>query len=116
MKDFLICIDNTPIEAGCPDDITTNAIVDSYSTVDFTVNCTDSVDTYIVPKCNATKNETLFPVGSTTVTCLCQDQSENVDNCSFSVTVNGKSVTKLRVSEVVVILRQLKNNLNIYNP
>lgn len=68
------------------------------------MNCTDNVDKYIVPKRNATQNETLFPVGRTRVIYLCHDDSDNVGGCSFNVIVYDKSVIKWKLSEVVVIL------------
>ncbi|PIK47700.1 exported protein of unknown function [Apostichopus japonicus] len=58
--------------------------------VDFVTSCSDNIDTSIQADCNATSGSE-FPVGVTTVTCSCEDLSQNTDRCSFTVTV--KDVT-----------------------
>ena len=77
--------------ANCPDDQVADAQDQGYttSTVDFPVSCEDNIDKDIEPICNATENVTPFPVGDTTVSCVCVDRSDNTDLCSFKVTVNG---------------------------
>ena len=83
--------DVTNPTANCPD----NQVADAQdegnttTTVDFPVSCEDTIDKNIGPNCNATENVTPFPVGETTVSCSCTDQSNNTDLCSFKVTVNG---------------------------
>ncbi|XP_071817396.1 uncharacterized protein [Apostichopus japonicus] len=84
--------DVTDPTASCPNDTDTDARLHEGTTarVDFVASCSDNIDTGIQAACNAT-NQTEFPVGVTTVTCSCEDLSQNTDECSFTVTV--KDVT-----------------------
>ncbi|XP_071817411.1 uncharacterized protein [Apostichopus japonicus] len=84
--------DVTHPNASCPNDIDTDARLQEGTTarVDFVTSCSDNIDTGIQAACNAT-SESEFPVGVTTVTCSCEDLSQNTDECSFTVTV--KDVT-----------------------
>ncbi|PIK40610.1 putative agglutinin-like protein 5 [Apostichopus japonicus] len=82
--------DVTHPNASCPNDIDTDARLQEGTTarVDFVTSCSDNIDTGIQAACNAT-SESEFPVGVTTVTCSCEDLSQNTDECSFTVTVKG---------------------------
>ncbi|XP_071826307.1 uncharacterized protein [Apostichopus japonicus] len=84
--------DVTHPTASCPNDINTDANRQEGTTarVDFVPSCFDNIDTGIQAACNAT-SQSEFPVGATTVTCSCEDLSQNTDECSFTVTV--KDVT-----------------------
>ncbi|XP_071817423.1 calcium-activated chloride channel regulator 4-like isoform X3 [Apostichopus japonicus] len=81
--------DVTHPTAICPIDIDTDARLREGTTarVDFVASCDDNIDTGIQAACNAT-SQSEFPVGVTTVTCSCEDLSQNTDVCSFTVTVN----------------------------
>ncbi|XP_071826332.1 hyalin-like isoform X2 [Apostichopus japonicus] len=84
--------DVTNPTASCPNDIRTDARLQRGTTarVDFEASCSDNIDTGIQAACNAT-SQRKFPVGITTVTCSCEDLSQNTDECSFTITV--KDVT-----------------------
>ncbi|PIK47292.1 putative G-protein coupled receptor [Apostichopus japonicus] len=83
--------DVTEPNATCPGDITTDATEESKTTarVTFVASCPDNIEMGIQPNCNATSNQTMFSVGVTTVTCLCEDASQNINDCSFNVIVKG---------------------------
>ncbi|XP_071816448.1 hyalin-like [Apostichopus japonicus] len=82
--------DVTHPNASCPNDIDTDARLQEGTTarVDFVTSCSDNIDIGIQAACNAT-SESEFPVGVITVTCSCEDLSQNADECSFTVTVKG---------------------------
>ncbi|XP_071826934.1 hyalin-like [Apostichopus japonicus] len=82
--------DVTHPTASCPNDIDTNASLRNGTTarVNFVASCSENVDTGIQAACNAT-SQSEFPLGATTVTCSCEDLSQNTDECSFTVTVKG---------------------------
>ncbi|XP_071826315.1 uncharacterized protein [Apostichopus japonicus] len=86
--------DVTHPTASCSNDIDTNASLQNGTTarVDFVASCSDNVDTGIQAACNAT-SQSEFPIGVTTVTCSCEDLSQNTDECSFTVTVKVEDVT-----------------------
>ena len=97
--------DVTEPSLTCPSDIVVNATGESAttSTVPFLVSCQDNIDKSIQPICNATENITPFSVGETTVVCSCQDSHENVDGCSFIVTVEGLSFSVQQHIYLVVL-------------
>lgn len=80
-------IDNTPPVPQCPDDI----VVDNDAgvcgaVVNFTATVTDNCPGPTI-SCSPASGS-LFPIGTTTVTCTATDASNNTSTCSFTVTVN----------------------------
>ncbi len=84
-------VDTTPPaittpEGGTPPDLTVKATGPTGATVSFVLGATDGVDGPLSSTCSPAPGS-LFPVGTTTVTCTATDRAGNVAGVSFEVTV-----------------------------
>lgn len=79
-------IDTTPPAITTPGAITQTASTTSGAVVTFAVTANDLVSGAVTPAC-APASGTLFPVGTTTVTCSAQDAAGNGATAAFAVTV-----------------------------
>ena len=78
--------DLTPPELFCPTNILVHAEASRGTVVHFEVTAQDNIDGPVGVDCEPPSGS-LFPVGTTTVTCLAEDACGNVNSCSFRVTV-----------------------------
>jgi hypothetical protein len=84
---FLVTVlDRTPPALTLPDDITRTAATASGATVTFSASATDIVSGSLAAAC-VPASGSLFPIGSTTVTCRAEDGSGNVAAGTFTITV-----------------------------
>ncbi len=87
--EFLITIlDTTPPSIDCPGTITTPSDGPNGSVVNFEVAAEDLCDPSPAIVCTPPSGS-LFPVGTTTVTCTAYDAAQNSADCTFDVTVQG---------------------------
>ncbi len=80
-------VDTTPPVVTVPTDITTAATSPAGAVVAFSASATDLVDGAISPVCLPASGS-LFPVGTTQVTCTATDTAGNTGSASFDVTVS----------------------------
>jgi hypothetical protein len=80
--------DKTPPVVAVPASITADATSPSGAVVTFTVSASDPDDTASAPVCTPASGS-VFPIGTTTVTCTSTDTHGNVGAASFTVHVNG---------------------------
>lgn len=83
--------DTTPPVVTVPSDITQSTTDSNGMTVSFTVIATDNIDGTITPTCTPV-SDSLFPIGTTTVTCTATDSSSNTGSDSFTVTINQNTI------------------------
>ena len=79
--------DNTPPIIVCPADITVSNDPGQCSAV-VTYSATASDDCSAASISCSPPSGSVFPVGTTTVTCIATDESGNADTCTFNITVN----------------------------
>ncbi len=80
-------VDQQPPTVNCPQNITKNTDPGTCSTTaTYTATATDNCDVSVTPTCNPPSGST-FQKGTTTVTCMATDSSNNTGSCSFTVTV-----------------------------
>lgn len=79
-------VDTTPPAVTVPPNQTVQTQSAAGANVSYTVTATDNVDGPLVPTCDRTSGS-LFPVGTTTVTCQATDSHGNTGSGSFTVTV-----------------------------
>jgi hypothetical protein len=84
----VIVVDTTPPDIVLPDDITVNATSPAGASVSYDVSATDSVDPTVTIECTHASGS-LFPVGTTEVSCTATDDSDNQDGDAFFVTVKA---------------------------
>lgn len=78
-------LDNRPPQVSCPADIALEATSDAGATVFYTASASDScglADITCTPP-----SGTLFPIGTSAVTCRATDLAGHVGSCTFQVTV-----------------------------
>jgi hypothetical protein len=78
--------DTAAPELSLPDDITEEATGPDGAEVTYTATATDAVDGSITPECTPASGS-IFPLGTTEVTCTATDAAENTATGSFTVTV-----------------------------
>ena len=87
---YAINVDDISPEITVPSTITQSAssthFVDGGTSVSFSVSSIDNVDGSIPTSCSHSSGS-LFPLGTTTITCSAEDSSENVSSASFDVIV-----------------------------
>jgi hypothetical protein len=89
---FTVTVQNTtPPLITVPADITTSATSASGAVVTYTATATDLVDGTITPSC-VPASGSIFPIGTTTVTCSATDSAHNTSAGSFTVTVQSQYV------------------------
>jgi Zn-dependent metalloprotease len=79
--------DTTPPEITCPSDrkVATCSTTATGVRATFTVTATDNYDTNVAVTCTPSSGS-IFPFGTTTVTCTATDDCLNTSTCSFQVT------------------------------
>lgn len=95
--------DSTPPVLTCPKDIVTTCDTPKGAVVDFAVSATDACDSKPAVVCTPVSGS-VFPPGTTRVSCVAKDSAGNESTCTFSVTVNCAPV----VPPQVAALRQLE--------
>jgi hypothetical protein len=83
--------DSTPPVITVPANMTTAATSASGAVVTYTATATDLVDGAITPVCTPASGS-VFPIGTTTVTCNATDSAHNTSTGSFTVTVQPQYV------------------------
>ena len=84
--------DTTGPEIFCPDDITVSCETSDGAVVEYEVTAQDLCDETVILECEPPSGS-LFPVGTTTVTCTAHDGSGNMTTCEFDVTVTDDPPT-----------------------
>jgi len=79
-------VDTTPPEIRCPDDITAECTSPEGARVEFEVMASDRCDNDVDVVCDPPSGST-FPLGMTEVCCTATDDSGNMAECCFNVTV-----------------------------
>jgi hypothetical protein len=92
--------DATPPVIVCPGDLTATACDTNGAVVNFTVTATDNCPGPVIVQCTPPSGS-VFPPGTTTVTCVATDACGNTATCNFTVTVAGSGLT----IEPAVIIR-----------
>jgi HYR domain-containing protein len=82
----MVVSDTTAPVVTVPADITKQAAGPSGAQVTYIATSSDAVDGMITPTCD-TPSGSMFPLGTTTVTCSAQDAAGNTGSASFHVTV-----------------------------
>ena len=84
--------DTTPPSMVCPASISVTACSASGAVVNYpTPTATDNADFNVAVTCSPASGS-VFPLGSTTVTCTATDDCTNRSTCIFTVTVNADTV------------------------
>ncbi len=84
-----------------PSDILVGTVNGSGATVTFNATATDYEDGPVTVLCTPASGS-LFPIGSTTVTCTASDTSGNYSETSFTVTVNDDTVNDISPPAITV--------------
>jgi len=79
-------VDGTPPDITCPGDITAECAGPNGAPVSYSASATDDCDPSPAVDCFPASGS-LFPLGTTQVTCTATDAAGNSDQCSFDVTV-----------------------------
>ncbi|MHC5004283.1 MAG: HYR domain-containing protein, partial [Planctomycetota bacterium] len=83
----VVVVDETEPVVSCPDDILgVECDTSGGAVVEYTVTATDACDGDLTPTCSAASGS-VFPVGTTTVTCTATDSAGNTGTCSFDIEV-----------------------------
>jgi len=103
-------VDTTPPTITCPADITLEGTCPAGTVAIFNVTAADLVDpqpgvTYSIP------SGSMFPLGTTLVTCTAVDFSGNKANCNFAVTVVDTTPPQLTLSVTPTILWPLNKKM-----
>jgi HYR domain len=95
-------LDSTPPTLTVPGDVVVEATSASGAFVNYSVSATDAVDPSPVIGCGPASG-TMFPLGSTTVTCNAADASGNTATATFVVRVRDTTPPSLMVPPDVVL-------------
>lgn len=82
----VVLVDTTPPVVTVPADISQTTTVSEGLAVNFVATATDDVTASVAVLC-APQSGSVFPVGTTTVTCTASDASGNTGSASFTVTI-----------------------------
>ena len=94
--------DTTPPDVTVPADITEEATSPSGATVSFSASADDIVDGAITPTC-VPASGSIFPLGTTEVTCSATDQAGNTGQASFDVTVQDTTAPVLSLPADITV-------------
>jgi hypothetical protein len=112
--------DTTPPVLSLPPDLTVPATSPAGATVFFTATATDAVDGPVPVLCQPSSG-TVFPIGTTTVTCAATDSHSNTATGTFTVTVLSPAqmlstliatAAGLNFQQGVNLLKSALNNFN----
>ncbi|MGH9601496.1 MAG: HYR domain-containing protein [Terriglobales bacterium] len=98
---FVRVVDTTPPTLTVPADITVPATITAGAVVTFSVSATDLADPQPTILCNPPSGS-IFPIGTTFVSCEARDAAGNHFGRAFRVTVGGASEQILTLMEVVI--------------
>ena len=87
-----IRLDTRPPVIRCPADILVSCSSPTGQVVHYSVDAIDNCPGPATVVCNPPSGS-VFPVGSTAVTCVATDTCGNADRCSFEVNVGGSVLT-----------------------
>jgi hypothetical protein len=79
-------VDTTPPELTLPAPVTVRAPATTGAAVTFTASSADAIAVALTPSCSP-PSDSVFPVGTTTVSCTADDGHGNVRTGTFTVTV-----------------------------
>jgi acetyl esterase/lipase len=102
-------VDTTPPVLTCPTNVTAEFWDEHGAAVAYLVTATDGCQGPVVPTCFPPAGS-LFPIGTTTVSCSATDSAGNLAACVFPVTVLGARGVKSNVLAQLVILRGTASN------
>jgi len=112
--------DTTPPALSLPGNLTVDATSPTGATAFFTATATDAVDGPTPVLCQPSSG-TVFPIGTTTVTCAATDSHSNTGTGTFTVTVRSSAqmlstliatVAGLNFQQGVNLLQSALNNFN----
>jgi hypothetical protein len=89
--DVIVEVDDDAPALECPEDMVVSCAVDSGAVVEFEVIAIDGCDESPTVTCEPSSGS-VFPVGTTTVTCTATDALGNSSTCTFDVTVEAAEV------------------------
>ena len=101
----VVVVDTTPPLLVCPTNQVVEFTSETGATVFFTPTATDACSASVATTCTPPSG-TLFPIGTTPVTCTATDASSNTSSCTFLVTVLGARGTKSNVLSQLITLRR----------
>jgi hypothetical protein len=94
---FNVTVEDTkPPSLTLPDDIQTEAAGPDGAPVDYVVDATDTADDSVIPEC-LPPSGSLFALGLTSVSCTAADDSGNVANGAFGITIVDTTTPQLIV-------------------
>lgn len=100
----LTITDNIIPEIICPDNIILSSDeFDCGTNVDFDVVGTDNCDNDVITICSHNSGE-FFSLGTTTVTCVVTDGSDNSTSCSFDIIINDETPPVMDCSDINIDL------------
>lgn len=98
---FELAADVTPPVIDVPDDIEVEATGPGGAIVAYEVSAEDDVDGEVPVDCEPA-SDSLFPIGTTTVTCSARDSTGNEATASFTVTVLGSAALFDTLEELIL--------------
>ena len=83
--------DTVPPQVLVPDDIVIETDNENGATANFNPQAIDNIDELITPSCNYSSGS-VFPIGTTEVTCTATDSAGNTSTNSFNVTIEFSGI------------------------
>ena len=83
--------DTVPPQVLVPDDIVIETDNENGATANFNPQAIDNIDELITPSCNNSSGS-VFPIGTTEVTCTATDSAGNTSSNSFNVTIEFSGI------------------------
>ena len=83
--------DTVPPQVLVPDDIVIETDNENGATANFNPQAIDNIDELITPSCNYSSGS-VFPIGTTEVTCTATDSAGNTSSNSFNVTIEFSGI------------------------
>jgi len=97
-------VDTTPPVLTCPTNVTAEFQDEHGATVTYLLTAIDDCQGTVVPG-SVPPSGSLFPIGTTAVSCTGTDSVGNADSCAFTVTVLGARGVKSNVLAELIALR-----------
>jgi len=114
-KVTIIVQDTTPPSITCPADITLEGTCPAGAVATFAASATDLVDPQPLI-IYSTPSGSMFPLGSTPVTCTAADSNGNSANCTFNVTVVDTTPPQFTLSVTPTVLWPLSKKMTEITP
>src|SRR5215211_4721906 len=96
--------DTTPPVITVPEDMVVGATIEQGAAVSYTATATDAVDGDSVSVTCTPESGSIFPIGTTTVTCTAVDAAGNEGTASFTVTVTDTTSPVITVPEDITVV------------